>query len=303
MKVGRNVAVWLAFTSALPLLSLAQQNDAPVPSSPTAAQTQAADSNTNKQNSSAKPPSNASAQQADKDNKDKKDSIQEVGEGKVAGTSNDRLFYALPNFLTLQGTQKVPPLSTKDKFKVVALSTFDYFEYPWWGGLAAIDQAENNEPGYGQGWVAYAKRYGSTAADSMIENFMVGAVFASALHQDPRFYQSGKGGFWKRTGYAVTRIVVTRNDSAKRQFNYSEVFGSATAAAVSVYSYHPRSTFLSTPINPHLYVPSDRTLSHVASTWSTQLTLDSITIMLKEFWPDIHKKMSRKEKSAPEGSH
>src|SRR5215471_18319614 len=127
--------------------------------------------------------------------KDKKDSIQEVGEGKVAGTSNDRLFYALPNFLTLQGTQKLPPLSAKDKFKVVALGTFDYFEYPWWGALAAINQAENNEPGYGQGWVGYAKRYGSTAGDSMIENFMVGAVFASALHQDPRFYQSGKGGF------------------------------------------------------------------------------------------------------------
>ena len=243
------------------------------------------------------------AQQADKDNKDKKDSIQETGEGKVAGTSNDRLFYALPNFLTLQGTQKLPPLSTKDKFKVVALGTFDYFEYPWWGALAGINQAENNEAGYGQGWVAYAKRYGSTAGDSIIENFMVGAVFSSALHQDPRFYQSGKGGFWKRAGYAATRIVVTRSDSANRQFNYSEVFGSATAAAISVYSYHPRSTFLSTPTNPHLYVPSDRTFSHVLSTWGTQLTLDTITIMVKEFWPDIHKKISHKEKSTQEGSH
>jgi len=243
----------------------------------------------------------AGAPQADKD-KDKKSSIQEIGEGKVAGTSNDRLFYALPNFLTLQGTQKLPPLSAKDKFKVVALSTFDYFEYPWWGALAAISQAEDNERGYGQGWGGYAKRYGSTAGDSMIENFMVGAVFASALHQDPRFYQSGKGGFFRRTGYAVTRLVVTRNDSGKSQFNYSEVFGSATAATISTYSYHPRSTFLSTPTNPHLYIPSDRTLSHVASTWSTQLTLDAITIMLKEFWPDIHKKMSHKEKSAGDSS-
>jgi hypothetical protein len=244
---------------------------------------------------------NAGAQQAEKD-KEKKSSIQEIGEGKVAGTSNDRLFYALPNFLTLQGTQKLPPLSAKDKFKVVALSTFDYFEYPWWGALAAINQAEDNERGYGQGWGGYAKRYGSTAGDSMIENFMVGAVFASALHQDPRFYQSGKGGFFRRTGYAASRIVVTRNDSGKSQFNYSEVFGSATAAAISTYSYHPRSTFLSTPTNPHLYVPSDRTLSHVASTWTTQLTLDAITIMLKEFWPDIHKKTSRKEKAA-DSSH
>jgi hypothetical protein len=53
----------------------------------------------------------------------KSKSIQKIPEGKVAGTSNDRLFYALPNFLTLQGRQKLPPVSTKDKFKVVALRT------------------------------------------------------------------------------------------------------------------------------------------------------------------------------------
>jgi hypothetical protein len=188
----------------------------------------------------------------------------------------------------------VPPLSAKDKFKVVALGTFDYFEYPWWGALAAISQAENNEPGYGQGWVGYAKRYGSTAGDSMIENFMTGAVLPSILHQDPRFFQSGRGGFFKRTGYAASRIVVTRGDSGHSQFNFSEVFGSATAAAISTYSYHPRSTFISTPTNPHQFVGSDRTLSHVASTWETQLTLDAITIMVKEFWPDIHRKLSHK---------
>jgi hypothetical protein len=28
-----------------------------------------------------------------------------------------------------------------------------------------------------------------------------------ALHQDPRFYQLGKGGFWHRTRYAVSRIT------------------------------------------------------------------------------------------------
>ena len=219
------------------------------------------------------------------------------GEGKVAGTSNDRLFYALPNFLTLQGQQKLPPLSPKDKFKVVALGTFDYFEYPWWGALAAINQAENNEPGYGQGWAGYGKRYGSTAGDSMIDNFLVGAVFPSVLHQDPRFYQSSKGGFWRRTGYAVTRIVVTRSDAGNSQFNFSEVFGSATAAAISTYSYHPTSTFVSTPTNPHLFIGSDKTLSHAASTWETQLSLDTMTIIVKEFWPDIHRAISKKSKA------
>lgn len=283
MKIVKKAVLYLALTSAISVLSMGQQDSTATP------QTSPSRSQDKGQQDSAEKKSSGTEQ---------KPAIEEVGAGKVAGTSNDRLFYTLPNFLTLQGREKLPPLSAKDKFKVVALGTFDYIEYPWWGILAAIDQAENNEQGYGQGWVGYAKRYGSTAGDSMIENFMTGAVFPSVLHQDPRFYQSSKGGFWRRSGYAVSRIVVTRSDAGKSQFNFSEVFGAATAAAISTYSYHPRSTFLSTPTNPHLYVPSNRTLANVASTWGTQLTLDTITIAVKEFWPDIHRKLSHKSKDA-----
>lgn len=291
MKAGIKFGLWLALSSTLAPLSTAQQTPAPA-SSDAPAQTQPANADKSKPDSSTQQPAN---QQNDPD---KKSSIQETGNGKVAGTSNDRLFYAMPNFLTLQGREKLPPLSSKDKFKVVALGTFDYFEYPWWGVLAALNQAENNEPGYGQGWSGYGKRYGSTAGDSMIENFMVGAVFPSVLHQDPRFYQSEGGGFFKRSGYAISRIVVTRSDSGKSQFNYSEVFGSAIAAGISTYSYHPRSTFVSTSTNPHLFVASDRTFSNTLSTWETQLTLDAITIAVKEFWPDIHRKLSHKSNDA-----
>jgi len=37
--------------------------------------------------------------------------------GENAGTSNDRLFFALPNFLTLQNAGQVPPLTTGQKFR------------------------------------------------------------------------------------------------------------------------------------------------------------------------------------------
>jgi hypothetical protein len=215
-------------------------------------------------------------------------------QGKVAGTSNDRLFYTLPNFLTLQNAEKLPPLTTKEKFKVVALGTFDPIQYPWWGLLSAISQAEDSEPAYGQGWGAYGKRYLTTAADSTIENFMTGAVFPSVLHQDPRFYQSGKGSFARRTWYAASRILVTRGDSGNKQFNFSEVVGASLAAAISTYSYHPTSTYIRTPSNPHKFVGSDRTLSNTASVLETQISLDTITLVVKEFWPDVHRKLSKK---------
>lgn len=203
----------------------------------------------------------------------------------------------LPNFLTLENSGKLPPLTAKQKFAVVARGTFDPVQYPWWGLLAAINQADNSEPAYGQGWAAYGKRYATTAADSIIENFMTQAVFSSALHQDPRFFQSSEGGFGRRTWYAVSRIFVTRSDSGHSQFNYSEIVGAATAAGISTYSYHPRSTFISTPTNPHLFVASDRTLSNALNVWGTQVGLDTVTIVVKEFWPDIRRKMSHKHKN------
>ena len=233
-------------------------------------------------------------QQAPADQDKGKKGTNANNQGKIVGTSNDRLFYALPNFLSIENTAQVPPLTTKQKFAVVARGTFDPVEVPWWGILSAIGQADNSERAYGQGWGAFGKRYGTTAGDSLVENFLVGAVFPSVLHQDPRFFQKSQGGFGSRAWYAVTRILVTRTDSGHSQFNYSEIFGSATGAAISTFTYHPRSTFISTPTNPHMFIGSDRTLGNAADVWATQISLDAITIVVKEFWPDIHRKISKK---------
>jgi len=202
---------------------------------------------------------------------------------KNQGTSNDRLFYTLPNFLTLENTGEVPPLTTGGKFKVVTRGSFDYILIPWYAALAGVSQAENSEPGYGQGAEGYGKRFGAAFADGTIENYLTGAVLPSLLHQDPRFFQESEGGFVHRTEYAVSRIFVTRTDSGHQQFNFSEVIGSAMSAAISTYSYHPK---------------GDRNLPNTASVWGTQVAYDTATIVVKEFWPDIRRKMSKKKQYA-----
>ena len=286
IKFAARLTVCIALTILCPSLSAAQQTTPPSnPNSPAQTQSQAP--------APAQTPASASGQPSST-NKDKKDP---AAGGKDSGTSNDRLFYTLPNFLSLENGGKVPPLTAKQKFAVVARGTFDPVQVPWWGLLSAINQADNAEPAYGQGWAAYGKRYATTASDGIIENFMTAAVFPSLLHQDPRFFQSSKGGFGRRTGYAVSRIFVTRTDSGHSQFNYSEIIGAAMAAAISTYSYHPRSTYVSTPTNPHLFIPSDRTLLNTANVWGTQVGLDTATIVIKEFWTDINRKLSHKHKS------
>jgi len=213
------------------------------------------------------------------DKSKKQKTPEEKAETAAPATSNDRLFFALPNFLSVESADLIPPLTTKQKFAVVTRSSFDYIQVPWYAFLAGISQAENSEPGYGQGAAGYGKRFGAAFADGTIENYWTSAILPSVFHQDPRFYQLGKGGFWHRTGYAMSRIVVTRSDSGTSQFNVSEVFGSAIAAGISTYSYHPH---------------ADKTLSNTASVWASQIGYDTVTIVLKEFWPDIRRKLTHK---------
>jgi hypothetical protein len=217
------------------------------------------------------------------------------GPSNTSGTSNDRLFFTLPNFLTIENAGKIPPLTTKQKFGVVTRGSFDYVQYPWYGFLSAISQAQDSEPGYGQGWAGYGKRYGAAFADGTIENYMTGAILPSLLRQDPRYFQSGQGSFTHRAWYAASRNLITRTDSGRNQFNYSEVVGGALSAAISTYSYHPKSKVVTTT-TPGVYrfIASDRTLANTAKVWGTQYGYDTMTLVIKEFWPDIRRKISHK---------
>jgi len=199
-----------------------------------------------------------------------------------SGTSNDRLFWTLPNFLTVENASKVPPLTTGQKFKVVTRESFDYSVYPYIAFVAAISQADKSERGYGQGWGAYGERAASAFGDATIENYMTGAIFPSLLHEDARYYQMGKGGFWHRAGYSASRIVITRTDAGAKQFNYSEFIGAAVAGGISNI-YHPE---------------TDRTVSNTMSVWGSQVAWDAFTFELKEFWPDIRRSV-RRHKTTP----
>jgi hypothetical protein len=66
------------------------------------------------------------------------------------------------------------------------------------------------------------------------------------------------------------------------------------ASAISTYSYHPGRTFnrFSSQGIPEYYA-SDRTLKNTASVWGTQMGYDAITLVVKEFWPDIRRKIKK----------
>ena len=230
------------------------------------------------------PPKTDPPSSSEKNNKDKKQDEPPggtVGKSKLekeTGTVNDRIFEVLPNYGTVENANALPPLSTGQKFRIATASVFDWGAYPFNGALSAIAQARNDPKEWGQGWDAYGKRFGANFADNSIGTYMTVAVFPSLFREDPRYYQMGKGGFWRRSYHAVNRLFVTRTDSGATHFNYSESIGNAAAAALSNL-YH---------------VPSDRTASRNATTFAFLIVYDGLANGMKEFWPDIRRKVFRK---------
>jgi len=209
---------------------------------------------------------------------------QNVEHEKETGTSKDRLLWVLPNFLTIESAEDVPPLTTRQKFETTVRGLLDPSEFVVQGVVAGLGQASNSIPQYGQGFEGYAKRYATAYADNAVENMLSSAVLPSVLHQDPRYYQLGHGGFARRTFHAFSRLFVTRSDAGNEEFNYSEVFGAGMAAAISDYGYHPS---------------GDKSIGNVANVWGTQTGIDYMMYMVKEFWPDLRRKLDRKHRAEP----
>ena len=128
-----------------------------------------------------------------------------------------RLFGFIPNYATVEaGAPKQAVLTTGGKFKLSFQVAFDPYEFVIVGAVAAVNQAQRENPWSGQGFMGYGKTYAVDFANQAIGTVMTEAVFPSLLRQDPRYFQRSRGGFLRRFAYAGSRIFVTRGDSGGR---------------------------------------------------------------------------------------
>ncbi len=190
------------------------------------------------------------------------------------GQQTKRILGILPNFEAVSANTYLPPLSLKQKFWLSTEGTFDYSSFISVGIQAAIEQATNTYPEFHHGASAYVRYYWHTYADSVVENYLVGAVLPAITHEDPRYYTLYRGGFFRRAAYAVSRLCVTKNDRGNRTVNFSEVIGSGVAAEISS-QYYPR---------------LERSGNEVFERWLSQVINDGVSNVVEEFWPDINHK-------------
>jgi len=212
--------------------------------------------------------------------------------GKISGVVRDRsdtglkqpkrILWVIPNYRAVSADTHLPPLSLRtaqNKFWLATQDSFDYSAFIFAGMLAGVGQAQNFYPEFRQGAVGYGRYYWHSLADQAVGNYFTEAIVPAVTREDPRYYTLGHGGFFPRTGYAISRLFVTRTDSGRRTSNFSEIVGNGAGAGVS-----------------DLYYPSRyRTWTKTGQKWLTQVALDGVFNVFKEFWPNISHSVLRQK--------
>ncbi len=190
-----------------------------------------------------------------------------------------RIFGIIPNYRTSPALTPYVPLTNREKFKLALTDSLDrgtFIMAAAFGGEAQITDAS---PSFGQGVAGYARYFATSYADFAIGDFMTEAIYPSLLRQDPRYFRRGTGSTPSRLWWAARQIFWAQTDSGRMRFNYSEVVGNSTAAAIA-----------------NLYYPDNRTAGNAASKLAVQIGVDMAGNILKEFSPDLSRMFSRRQK-------
>jgi hypothetical protein len=195
------------------------------------------------------------------------------------GQQTKRMFWIVPNFAAVSAYTVLPPLSRRDKLALAREDSVDYTSFIWAGILAGQSMALNSYPELHHGIAGYGGYYWRAFADQASGAFFTEAIVPTLTHEDPRYYTRGYGGFFRRSAYALSQVVLTKTDSGKITFNFSEIGGNALEAGLSNL-YYP---------------PQERGFRKTAENWGAQLESAALNNIIKEFWPDIRRKFFRRK--------
>lgn len=196
-----------------------------------------------------------------------------------------RMFGMIPDF---ENTNDIPanqrPLTIREKYILSLHQSFDISAHAGNAFQAALQQAADGQPHYGQGWGAYGERFAAAEADQVTGSVLIYGFLPSVLHEDPRYFRQGGGSTISRVWYALNRTFVTRTDEGTSRFNNSEIFGQLISCGIST-SYYP---------------PQDRTVTRVFSNWAVNLGGNSAYNVLSEYYPDLKRWLFHRHSTPPE---
>jgi len=209
-----------------------------------------------------------------------KDTITNGGSSTVNATPNAQPRHILgifPNHNASPCLSPYVPISSRDKFKIASEDALDPGGIVVAAAAGGVAQLLNSNRVFGQEASGYGRYFAAAWGNHVIGDFMTEGVYPSLLHQDPRYFRKSTGSAGFRLGYAISRVFWTQTDAGGTAFNYSRVLGTTSTVAIS-----------------SLYYAHHRDASISADALGIQLGAAMAANILKEFWPDLLRKISRK---------
>lgn len=186
---------------------------------------------------------------------------------------SQRMLGVMPMF-AVTSRRNARPLTADEKLRLWRKGAFDPFQFFDVGFQAALSQAQDQFPSYGQGAAGYGKRFGAALADSQTSAFFSDAAFPVLLHEDPRFFRLGHGSVAHRAGHALLQEFIARKDSGGSTLHFANILGAFSSGTIAN-AYYP---------------PAERGFALTMNRASVSLLDGSAGGLLTEFWPDLHDK-------------
>jgi hypothetical protein len=162
-------------------------------------------------------------------------------------------------------------LTLGGKFLLFAADTFDPITFLSVGFNSGLDQAQNNQPAFGQGAAGYGKRFGYNFSLQASGEFFSVVVYSTIFREDPRYYRLGYGSPQRRFVHALRHTIIAKREDGAEEFNFSEWLGVTSTAAIAS-AYH---TGGRTGVGP------------AAEGIAITLAENAGWNVLREFWPEV----------------
>ncbi len=124
------------------------------------------------------------------------------------------------------------PITSSERFHQLLNATVSPYQLLREGAAAAVSQGFGSPREWGGGMEGYAKRLGNDLAENAVRNTLSFGV-AAALHEDDRYFASGRKGTAGRILHAVLSPLEARHEDGSVGFSYSNATGVVGASLIA----------------------------------------------------------------------
>ncbi len=202
---------------------------------------------------------------------------------KNSGPGDKGVAYLL-NYLNMAGTKKATefrPMTQRERTRLYLQTMVNPLGLAKAGLSAGIDQWHDKPPEWEQGASGYGKRFANIEGQYAIQRTVTFGL-SSALHEDNRYFNSGKKATWPRIEYALKSGILARHDNGNRYISVSQLGGVAAGAFLS-----------------RLWQPSSQnSAGDGAVSFGITMSSNIAFSVVKEFLPDLGQAIAKKHQKS-----